>query len=135
MGMRATAQRVPVGPAEPARLRRPGQTGPTARVLALQRAAGNRAVVRLLQRQPKAPDLAPPIDIWHPKIQLDPSCTRTADVHVTKAESVGDDKNKLKATLSDGSVYLVERKIEAIPYTADEWQPPKFSTGSDDDRH
>ena len=134
MGMRATALRVPVGPAERTRPRRPGETGPTARVLALQRTAGNRAVVRLLQRQPKTPDLAPPIDIWHPKIQLDPSCTRTAEVHVTKTESVGDDKDKLKATLSDGSVYLVERKREVVPYTDSEWQPPKLSTGSDDDR-
>src|SRR5919198_6624980 len=101
MSMRVSAERAPAARPRPVVPRAPG--GPHARVLALQRRAGNRAVAQLM-RAPAAPELAPDLT----KIKLPPSCL-ASDAHITRAGEVGPDRDVRRVTLSDGSVYLVRR--------------------------
>lgn len=106
------------------------------RVLALQRAAGNRAVAQLA-RQPTAESDAPTLPrLTIPDLRLPlrlPDCP-VQDKTIQNAEAVKDDPESRKVTLTDGSVWLVkrERKVEFsdrfIP------QPPKLTFEHDADK-
>jgi hypothetical protein len=125
-----TSRAVPTGVvATPRR----GLAGPHSRVLALQRAAGNRAVAQLA-RQPQpsttdAPRLALP-DLF--RLPLPATCLQTG--RIRSAESVPGEPELRRVTLEDGSLWQVRRRRRVTFSERFEPLPPSLSVDSDADR-